>query len=156
VIAAAAKAGAIAKVKIGGTTGFLYDADTGLTDDGAVIAATVTTKRNDYGAPDQPKRVRFMRAEGDGAANASLAVQFQSDFQGFPSFNGTLNFDGSPGSVLGVGVLGAFVLGSANMVISTRTAFTGVCRNAQPKFYGSSRWSLRGFSLGVQLLRRRM
>jgi hypothetical protein len=155
ILGSAAVAGAISKIKMGGTNGFLHNADTGTTDDGTAISGTFTGKRFDFGMPDAVKRVRFVRAEGDGVADASLAVQFRPDIQGFPSFSGVLNFDGDPGSLLGTGILGSFILGSANLIISTRVGFTGVCRNAQPMFSGDSRWSLRGYAIGVQSLRRR-
>lgn len=155
ILGSAAVAGAISKIKIGAADGFLYNADTGVTDDGATIVGTFTGKRFDFGMPDAPKRVRFVRAEGDGAANSALTVQFQPDRQGFPSFSGTLSFDGAPGDVLGTGVLGTFVLGSSNIIITTRVGLTGMCRTAQPNFQNSSRWSLRGYSIGVQPSRRR-
>lgn len=155
VIASAARPGAIAKVKIGGVDGNLYDADAGSTDDGTVISSTVTMKRYDYGAPDSPKRVRFLRAEGDGSTDSHLDVLFEPDTQGFPSFGGHLNFNGGVASYLGSGVLGAFTLGTSEEIISTRIGLVGVCRNAQPTFSSSSPWHLRGYALGVQVLRRR-
>jgi hypothetical protein len=155
VIASAAKAGAIAKVKIGGTDGFLYDADTGLTDSGTEIIGTFTAKRYDFGAADATKRVRFLRAEGGGSSYSHLDVQFEPDIQGFPSFSGRLDFSGAPGSLLGNGTLGSFILGSTDPVISTRVGLVGVCRNAQPSFTSSSTWNLRGYALGAQILRRR-
>ena len=155
VIASAAKAGAIAKVKIGGTDGFLYDADTGSTDSGTAITGTFTAKRYDFGAADATKRVRFLRAEGDGSTDSHLDVQFEPDVQGFPSFSGHLDFDGGNASFLGTGILGSFILGVATAVISTRAGLVGVCRNAQPTFSSSSRWNLRGYAIGAQILRRR-
>ena len=155
ILGSATKLGGISKLKIGGTDGTLYDADTGSEDAAATIVGTFTAKRYDFGAPDAPKRVRFLRAEGDGSTDSSLSVNFEPDIQGFPSFSAALDFSGSTASFLGSGVLGTFVLGSGAGVISTRVGITGVCRNAQPTFYSSSRWSLRGYALGVQLLRRR-
>jgi len=155
VIASAAKSGAIARVKIGGTDGFLYDADTGTTDSGAAIIGTFTAKRYDFGAPDAPKRIRFLRAEGDGSTDSHLDVQFEPDVQGFTSFSGHLDFDGGNTSLLGTGILGSFILGVATPIISTRVGLVGVCRNAQPTFSSSSRWALRGYAMGAQILRRR-
>ena len=155
IIASAAKAGAIAKVKIGGADGFLYDADTGSTDSGVAITGTFTAKRYDFGAADATKRVRFLRAEGGGTNDSHLDVQFEPDIQGFPSFSGRLDFSGVPGSLLGTGTLGSFILGSSDPVISTRVGLVGVCRNAQPSFSSSVPWHLRGYALGAQILRRR-
>lgn len=155
VLGTAAEAGELALVKIGGTDGVLYDADTGITDDGDAITATFTAKRLDYGAPDSPKRARFIRAEGDGSTNSSLDVRFEPDQQGYPSFSTRLDFDRSDGSFLGSGVLGKFILSSGSPVISVRSGLIGVARNLQPTFTGDSRWHLRGYSLGVQVLRRR-
>ena len=155
VLGSAVKSGGISKIKVGGTNGILYDADSGTTDDGTQIAATFTSKRLDFGAPDLPKRVRFIRAEGDGLTNSSLNVKYTPDVQGFASFSGSLDFNGGTGSYLGAGVLGAFLMGSTTPIISQRISMVGVCRNVQPEFSSSSRWSLRGFTQGVQVLRRR-
>lgn len=155
IIATAAKAGGVAKVKIGGVAGDLYDADTGGTDAGTPIVAQMTPKRDDYGAPDAPKRVRFMRAEGPGATNASVNVQFEPDVQGFASFSGRLDFNAPDLPYWGTAVWGRFNWSPPAPIISTRTSFNGVCRNAQPTFSGGSRWGLNGYALGVQVLRRR-
>jgi hypothetical protein len=155
VLGTVAKGSGLSRIKIGDTSGTLYDADTGITDDGTAVLGTFTAKRMDYGAPDAPKRVRFIRAEGEGSTNSSLEVQFEQDQQGYPSFSGRLNFDRADGSYLGAGVLGTFILSGSAPVISTRTGLVGVARNLQPTFYADSRWHLRGYSLGVQTLRRR-
>ena len=155
VIGTASVGTGLARVKIGGTAGVLWDADTGVLDDTSAISGTFTANRNDYGAPDAPKRVRFLRAEGDGSTYSSMTVKFEPDIQGYSSFSGRLNFDRADGSYLGTGVLGSFVLSGSAPVVSTRVGLLGVARNLQPTFYGDSRWSLRGYSLGVQVLRRR-
>jgi len=155
VLGTASTGTALSRVKIGDTSGYLWDADEGVTDDGALIAASFTAKRLDYGSPDAPKRARFIRAEGDGSTNSDLSVRFEPDQIGYPSFSAQLDFIREDGSYLGAGVLGTFVLASGSPVISTRTGLVGVARNLQPTFYGDSRWSLRGYSLGAQVLRRR-
>ena len=155
IIATAATGDSIAKVKIGDKDGYLWDADTGTTDDGTAISATFTGKRLDYGSPDHPKRARFIRAEGDGSTNSNLAVRFEPDQIGYPSFSAQLDFTRSDGSYIGTGVLGAFVMTSGSPVITTRTGLSGVSRNLQPTFYSNARWWLRGYSFGAQVLRRR-
>lgn len=154
IVGSIAPGATISQIWLGGTNGVIYEADSGSTDAGTTVVGQFTGKRDDYGLPDSPKRMRFLRAEGDSGSLTTVVVNFSPDVQGYPSFSGTLNFGGLAGSILGTGVLGTFVLGDSATIISTRTGLLGICRNAQPTFSSSDPWSIRGFTLGVQPVRR--
>ncbi len=157
VLGTASKSAALSKIKIGGELGTLYDADLGATDAGTTISAIFTPKRDDYGSPDGIKRIRFVRAEAEGQSDSHIDVRFEPDLAGFSSFTGHLDFDSPTGSLLGTGILGSFVLSSGtDVIVSARVGINGVCRNAQPTWYSSSRWSLRGYSIAAQVTRRRL
>jgi len=153
IIASVSAGGAVSGVKIGSVDGILYDADTGLTDNGAAINGELTMRRNDFEQPDAAKRVRWIRAEGRGAPDGNVAVRFQEDLYDYDSFGCVLDFAAADTTPLWLGSTwgGSTWGGTAVSPVSTASSLCGLSRAVQPKFYNAGYWTLRAFSLGVQV-----
>lgn len=147
-----------ASIRVGTSNGKLLTADSGDDDNGTAINAFVTLRRNDYEAPDVVKRIRFVRAEGESSAGAPMVVTFEPD-DAFASFSTQLDFALAGSSpTWGSAVWGAFdwAPSSSSVIQSKQNAVVGVARNVQPTFSASGRWKLRGFTIGVQPLGRKI
>lgn len=140
----------IARVWIGRTDGFVRRSDSGSMDAGAAYTATVQGRDEQFGAPGLYKRLRAIRYFAKGFSTGGINLAIEVDYSERPTINASLQqAPGGVGSILGSGVLGAFILGSTGNVYRKKNLH-GSGRTFTSNFSGANPWHLLSYTYGVQ------